>query len=63
MEFPEPLPPAEPKKSRTGIIVAVVVIVLCCCCLVGSGLGYYLWVNGDKMFGTGAMLINTLSAL
>jgi hypothetical protein len=55
MEYPEPLP-AEPKKNRTGIIIAVVVVILCCCCLVGSGLGYYLWTNGDQIFGTGALL-------
>lgn len=55
MAFPEPLP-AEPKKSRTGLIIGVVVAILCCCCLIGSGLGYYLYQNGDLMFGTGALL-------
>jgi hypothetical protein len=59
--MPEPLPD-EPKKNRTGMIVAIVVIVLCCCCLVGGGLGYWLWQNGDKMLGTGA-LINALTTL
>ena len=56
MEMPEPLPTAEPKKSRTGIIIAVVVVILCCCCLIGSGLGYWLWTNGDQFLGTGALL-------
>jgi len=52
---PQPMP-EEPKKSRTGIIIAIVLVVLCCCCLIGGGLGYYLWVNGDRMLGTGAIL-------
>jgi DNA-binding transcriptional regulator of glucitol operon len=57
--------PVEPKKNRTGIIIAVVVIVLCCCCLVGGGLGYWLWQNGDNIFGTGATgaLLNSLALL
>jgi hypothetical protein len=52
---PQPMP-EEPKKSRTGIIIAIVLVVLCCCCLIGGGLGYYLWTNGDQLFGTGALL-------
>jgi hypothetical protein len=56
MEMPEPLPAAEPKKNRTGIIIAVVVVILCCCCLIGSGLGYWLWNNGDQLLGTGVLL-------
>jgi len=65
MEFnAEPLPPAEPKKSRTGIIIAVVIVILCCCCLIGSGLGYWLWVNGDSLMGTGTgALLQTLATL
>jgi DNA-binding transcriptional regulator of glucitol operon len=54
--------PVEPKKNRTGLIIAVIVIVLCCCCLVGAGLGYWLWQNGDRLIGTGALL-NSLAAL
>jgi CDP-diglyceride synthetase len=56
MEFPEPLPAAEPKKSRTGLIIGVVIAILCCCCLIGSGLGYYLYQNGDQIFGTGVLV-------
>lgn len=66
METPgyTPQPPvAEPKNnSRTIIIVVVVLLVLCCCCVIFSGLGYWLWNNGDQMFGTGALL-NKLAAL
>ena len=58
---PQPMP-EEPKKSRTGIIIVVVLIILCCCCLIGGGLGYYLWINGDQLFGTGALL-RALAAL
>jgi len=54
----EPLPPAEPKKNRTGIIIAVVVVILCCCCLVGGGLGWWLWNNGDSLMNTGSLLNN-----
>jgi hypothetical protein len=57
-EYPESLPESEPKKksNTTMIIAVVVVVVLCCCCLVGGGLGYYLYNNGDELFGTGALL-------
>jgi hypothetical protein len=47
---------AEPKSNRTIIIVVVVLVVLCCCCIIGSGLGYWLWNNGDDLLGTGALL-------
>ena len=46
----------EQKSNRTGIIIAVVLVVLCCCCLIGTGLGYWLWNNGDQLLGTGALL-------
>jgi hypothetical protein len=55
---PAPTPEA-PKKSNTGIIIAViVVVVLCLCCLIGFG-GYYLYQNGDKLFGTGLVLMQS----
>lgn len=54
----EPLPPAEPKKNRTGMIIAVVVVILCCCCLGGAVAGYWLWNNGDSLLGVGALLRN-----
>ncbi len=59
METPgyTPQPPAPANKSnRTVIIVVVVLLVLCCCCVIFGGLGYWLWNNGDEMFGTGALL-------
>jgi hypothetical protein len=56
---PAPMPEA-PKKSNTPIIIAiVVVVVLCICCAIVGG-GYYLYQNGDKIFGTGMMLIQPL---
>ena len=56
---PDPMPEA-PKKSNTPIIIAViVVVVLCLCCAIAGG-AYYLYQNGDKLFGTGLLLIQSL---
>jgi TRAP-type C4-dicarboxylate transport system permease small subunit len=43
-------PPAKGGSSKTIIIVVVVLLVLCCCALVSGG-AYYLYQNGDKIFG------------
>ena len=45
-------PLEEPKKKNNTvlIIVIVVLVLLCCCCAIG-GAGWYLWVNGDQIFG------------
>jgi CobQ-like glutamine amidotransferase family enzyme len=53
-----PVTPApETKKSNQGMIIAiVVVVVLCCCCITALG-GWYLWNNGDKLLGTGSLLL------
>jgi len=41
-----PMPPAEPKRSNTGIIIGVVaVVLLCCCCITGV----LLWQYGDQL--------------
>ena len=51
-----PMPMDDKPKSNTGLIIAIVVVlVLCCCCIVAAG-GYYLWTNGDQLFGTSALL-------
>jgi hypothetical protein len=56
---PAPAPSA-PKKSNTPVIIAViVVVVLCICCVIGGG-AYYLYQNGDKIFGTGLLLLQAL---
>ncbi len=56
---PAPMPD-QPKKSNTGLIIAIVVIVvLCICCLAGGAI-YYLYQNGDQLFGTGTLLLNAL---
>jgi flagellar basal body-associated protein FliL len=52
-----------PKKSRSGLIIAIILIVLCCCCVVVAGGGYWLWNNGDRLLGTGAIIINSLASL
>jgi len=36
-------------KQRNMIIIVVVVIVLLCCCCFATGIGIYLWQNGDKL--------------
>ncbi len=52
--------PQAPKKSNTPLIIAVIVIViLCICCLAAAGI-YYLYQNGDQLFGTGSLLLNSL---
>jgi nitrate reductase NapE component len=49
--------PAEEKKDRKiWIIIAVVIVVLCCLCLVGAYGGWWLWNNGDDLFGLAAQL-------
>lgn len=42
-----------PKKNNTTmiIIIVVVVVLLCCCCPSVLGAGYWLWQNGDALFG------------
>ncbi len=52
--------PEQPKKSNTGLIIAVVVVVVLCLCCVAAGGAYYLYQNGDQIFGTGALLLQTL---
>lgn len=54
-----PMPDA-PKKSNTPIIIAVIVVVVLCICCVIVGGGYYLYQNGDKLFGTGMLLMQSL---
>jgi hypothetical protein len=53
--------PEEPKKNNTGIIIAVVVVVLLCCCCIGAIGLYWLWNNGDQLFGTAMNLAATLA--
>jgi hypothetical protein len=56
---PTPLPmPEEPKKNNVWLIVGIVLVVLCCCCLIAAA-GVYLYQNGDRLFGTGALLLSS----
>lgn len=50
---PYDAPMEEPPKNKPTvlIIIIVIVVVLCCCCLVAIGAGYWLWENGDELFG------------
>lgn len=58
-----PIPPLEevppqPAKSRSWLIIIIVVlVVLCCCCAVLGGATYWLYYNGDKLFGISSLLI------
>jgi hypothetical protein len=57
-----PLGETAPKKSRTWLIVLIVVLVVCCLCVVGGGGIYWLWNNGDRLFGlTSALLAGPLA--
>jgi flagellar basal body-associated protein FliL len=49
--------PSQPQKKNTWlIIVIVVIVVLCCCVAVVVGAGYWLYYNGDKLFGISSLL-------
>ncbi len=56
MSAPSPLP-EQPKKNNSGLIIAIVVVVLLCLCCIALGGIYYLYQNGDRIFGTGATLL------
>ncbi len=58
---PAPAPlPEEPKKNNTVLYIVIGVVVLCCCC-VGLATLYYLYQNGDQIFGTGSLLLQALA--
>ena len=46
-------------KSKLWLIVVLVLILLCCLVVACGGAGYYLYQNGDEIFG----LTNILPAL
>lgn len=48
------------RDNKVWIIVAVVVVVLCCCCVIAGGAGWYLWNNGDEIFGLVSQGFNLL---
>lgn len=56
-----PTPPAaepgQPKSSRTWLVVLIIVVVICCLCAAAIGAGYWLWNNGDTLFGLSRLLI------
>lgn len=56
---PSPMPD-QPKKNNTGLIVAIIVLVVLCLCCVALGGIYYLYQNGDKIFGTGALMLQAI---
>ncbi len=51
------LEPVEEKKDRTlWIIIAVLLVVLCCFCLAVVLGAWWLWNNGDALFGLSSTL-------
>lgn len=52
-DFGTPItPPEEPRRtSNRNLIIAIIVIVVLCCCCAAIGAGWYLWNNGDQIFG------------
>ncbi len=40
------MPVAEPKKSKTGLIIVIVLVVLCICC---AGAAAAAWFLGDPI--------------
>jgi len=58
-EIPSGEPP-EKKSNTTLIIIIVVVVLLCCCCAaVVGGFGWWLWNNGDALFGISRNLLGS----
>ena len=49
--------------NRNTIIIIVVVVVLLCCCCLAAGAGYYLYANGDALFGATAPTTRALLQL
>jgi hypothetical protein len=53
----------EEKKNNTlWIIIVIVVIVLCCFCLMIAYGGWWLWNNGDEIFGLASNLSLSLNS-
>lgn len=48
--------PSDNRQRNIIIAVVVVVIVLCCCCIALVG-AYWLYQNGDRLFGQGSQLL------
>jgi flagellar basal body-associated protein FliL len=46
--------------SKVWIIIAVVLVVLCCCCVLAGFGGWWLWNNGDELFGLTVEVITGL---
>ncbi len=49
----------EKSKSKLWLIVVIVLVLLCCMVAACGGVGWYLYQNGDEIFG----LTNILPAL
>ena len=50
----------EKKDNKIWIIIAVIVVVVCCCIVVFGFAGYWLYTNGDELFGLSAQFIPQL---
>ena len=54
-------PPGRPAGNRNTIIAIVVGVLLLCCCCVGAAAAYWLWFNGDAMFGITSLILSSLA--
>lgn len=55
------MPPLEePKKNNRTLIIVIVVLVLLCCCCVGALGSWWLWNNGDQLFGLTSLAFQVL---
>ena len=55
-------PPAggQNNRQRNIIIAVVVAVILLCCCCITLAVGYYIYQNGDTLFGTQSRLLPLL---
>ena len=51
-----PTPAEGQPKSRNWLIVVVALVVFCCLCSLCLMLSWYLYANGDQLFGLAARL-------
>jgi hypothetical protein len=49
------------RNNKVLIIVAIVIVVLCCCLTVIAVGAWWLWNNGDELFGLTAQMMNMIA--
>ena len=51
-----PAPAPKEGKSRSWLVIVIVLVVVCFLAAVCAGALYYLYTNGDRLFGVSALL-------